>query len=200
MTFHCDAVQGVGLIPLPKADAMTMAAHKFYGPKGIAALIVRDHVELAAQILGGGQEFGLRAGTEYTAGIVGMSTALQLAQQRLPNESKRLQQLRDALVEGIAEFADIQLQGHPEQRLPNFANIQFIGKQAENILMQLDMKGICASSGAACASGSVKSSHVLEAMGRTKAESKQSIRFSLGKNTSEEDIQTILQHLRVLLT
>lgn len=197
--FHCDAVQGVGLIPLPQADILTIAAHKFYGPKGIAALIVKDHIQLAPQILGGGQEFGLRAGTEYTAGIVGMATALQLVSAEISTKAKAIQKLRDDFVTDVLALGDTKLNGHPEKRLPNFANIQFTQQSAENILIQLDMHGICASSGAACASGSVEASHVLQAMGQTEKESKQNIRFSLGKDTTKEELVEVVDVLKTVV-
>lgn len=197
--FHCDAVQGVGLIPLPKADILTIAAHKFYGPKGIGALIVRDHIQLSAQIMGGGQEFGLRAGTEYTAGIVGMSKALEMVLQNLPVKVQQIGAVRDAFVSDVLAFGNTKLNGHPEQRLPNFANIQFVGHSAENLLITLDMNGICASSGAACASGAVEASHVLQAMGQTAKESKQNIRFSLGKDTTKQELEKTVNVLKTCI-
>lgn len=197
--FHCDAVQGIGLIPLPQADILTIAAHKFYGPKGVGALLVRDHIQLEPLILGGGQEFGMRAGTEYTAGIVGMSAALEFAIQDVPNTPHKIQKLRDAFEKQVLALGDIRVNGHLELRLPNFSNMQFIGKNAESLLVQLDMHGICASSGAACASGAIEKSHVLQAMGQADKDSKQNIRFSLGKDTTEEDIANTVVCLRNIL-
>lgn len=199
--FHCDAVQGVGLLPLPSPvpDLMTIVAHKFYGPKGIGVLVVREHVQLCAQVLGGGQEFGLRAGTENTAGIVGMATALELAEKERKKSAEDIQTLRDVLVTGILTMKGTSLNGHPEHRLPNFANIRFEGMSAENILMKLDMAGICVSSGAACVTGAIEASHVLAAMGRSALEAKENIRFSLGKGTSEKDIEVVLRTLQTAM-
>lgn len=192
--FHCDAVQGVGLlkIPSPTPDLMTIAGHKFYGPKGVGVLVVRNDVQLCSQVMGGGQEFGLRAGTENTASIVGMAKALELVQETREETAKHVLKLRDILVEGILSLEGTSLNGHPEKRLPNFANIRFEGKSAENILITLDMAGICVSSGAACVTGSVETSHVLTAMGRSAAEAKENIRFSLGKGTTEGEISKVL--------
>ncbi|PIQ76623.1 cysteine desulfurase NifS [Candidatus Peregrinibacteria bacterium CG10_big_fil_rev_8_21_14_0_10_49_24] len=196
--FHCDAVQGVGLLPLPSPvpDLMTIAAHKFYGPKGIGVLVVREHIELCPQVMGGGQEFGLRAGTENTAGIVGMAAALELCEDKRQETTPYIRNLRDILVSGILSMEGTSLNGHPEHRLPNFANIRFEGLSAENILMKLDMAGICVSSGAACVTGAIEASHVLTAMGRSATEAKENIRFSLGKSTTEKEIETVLQAIQ----
>lgn len=194
--FHCDAVQGVGLIPLPQADIITIAAHKFYGPKGIAMLIMRDHLHPAAQILGGGQEFGLRAGTEYTAGIVGLSKALELSLNNLPTAAAAIRQLRDDFVAEVLQLEGTSLNGHPELRLPGFANIRFAGHSAENMVINLDMQGICVSSGAACAGGAVESSHVLKAMGQSQSAARENVRFSLGKDTTQAELETVVECIK----
>jgi len=197
--FHCDAVQGVGLLPLPSPlpDLMTIAAHKFYGPKGMAALIVKETVKVSPQIMGGGQEFGLRAGTENAPGIVGMAKALTLALEDVQGTAKNIQALRNLLVDGICtEITGTSLNGHPEYRLPNFANIRFAGRSAEMLVIQLDMEGICVSSGAACVTGASKPSHVLEAMGRSASEALENLRFSLGKDTTREEVETTIETLK----
>ena len=200
--FHCDAVQGIGLLPLPSPipDLMTIAAHKFYGPKGIAALIVKDGVELTAQVMGGGQEFDLRAGTENTPGIVGMAKALELSLDDTDGTAQKIQKLRDYLVEEILNnIDDTSLNGDPEHRLPNFANIRFAGRSAETLVIKMDMEGICVSSGAACVTGTSKPSHVLEAMGRSAEEALENLRFSLGKGTTKEEVETTVDVLKEII-
>ena len=197
--FHCDAVQGIGLLPVlsPVPDMMTIAAHKFYGPKGIGALIVREAVHIMPQVMGGGQEFGMRAGTENTPGTVGMAKALELALHDREETTNRIRPLRDHLVASILRsIKDTSLNGHPEHRLPNFANIRFAGRSAENIVIKMDMEGICISSGAACLTGASRPSHVLEAMGRSADEALQNIRLSLGKDTTREEIDTAIAALQ----
>ena len=199
VSFHCDAVQGIGLMPLlsPVPDMMTIAAHKFYGPKGIAALIVRDGTSITAQVMGGGQEFGLRAGTENTPGIVGMAKALELVLEDAGSSAKKICKLRDSLVDEIlSSIENTSLNGHPNHRLSNFANIRFAGKSAENIVIQMDLEGICVSSGAACITGTSKPSHVLEAMGRSANEALENIRISLGNDTTQEEIDTTIAVLK----
>ena len=200
--FHCDGVQGIGLIPLlsPVPDLMTIAAHKFYGPKGIAALIVRDNVKLTPQVMGGGQEFGLRAGTENAPCIVGMAKALELVMEDVEGTAKKIGTLRDLLVDEVLKtIENTSLNGDPVHRLPNFANIRFTGRNAENIVIKMDMEGICISSGAACVTGTSRPSHVLEAMGRSADEALENIRFSLGKGTTKEEIETTVKTLQTVL-
>src|ERR671924_1328808 len=198
--FHTDAVQAVGKIPFDvtamKADLVSMSAHKMYGPKGVGALYVRrrnPRVLLAEQISGGGHERGVRSGTLNVPGIVGLGKACELAQQLWPEESLRLRALRQRLYEGLRErLEDIYLNGHSEQRLPGNLNMSFAYVQGESLLMSL--KDIVAlSSGSACSSGSTEPSYVLRAIGVDDTLASASIRFGLGRRTTEEEIDTVIQ-------
>jgi cysteine desulfurase len=195
--FHTDAVQSVGLLPFrPRdipADLVSMSAHKLYGPKGVGALYVRTGVRLAAQITGGDQEFNRRAGTENVPGIVGLGRALELVHRDAGTEPDRLQALRDRLIEGIrTRVDDAWLTGHPTERLPNNASFIFRGIEGEPLLLNLDMRGICASSGSACASGSVEPSHVLLAMGYTHEEAHGALRLTLGRENTDAEVDAVL--------
>ena len=190
---HTDAVQSVGALEIDfgalGADLISLAAHKFYGPKGVGALIVRRGVRLRPLIHGGGQERGRRAGTENVAGIVGMARALELARSDVPREASRLSALRDRLIRSLfAAVPDVVLNGHPTRRLPNNANLAFDGVEGETILLNLDLAGVCASAGSACTAGSLEPSHVLRALGRPRELSGGSIRLSLGRSTTEQEI------------
>ena len=197
VTFHTDAVQPIGQLPLPTLpDLTTIAAHKFYGPKGIGALIVRDHVEIAAQILGGGQEFNLRAGTENLPAIVGMALALEIAMEKQKEETLRLCTLRDYFIEELEKLPSVTLNGPRTARLPNNVNARFKGHSGETLVIQLDLHGIAAATGSACASGSSGPSHVLEAMGREAGAASENIRFSLGASTTKKDLDTTIQVLK----
>jgi len=196
--FHTDAVQPVGQLPLPLVpDLMTIAAHKFYGPKGIGALIVRDSIELTPQILGGGQEFGLRAGSENVPAVAGMAKALELALAEQPEEFTRLTALRDGFIVELEKLRGVTLNGpRGHKRLPNNVNIRIAGHRGETVVMQLDMAGICVSTGAACVTGSSEPSHVLQAMGRNEAEANENVRMTLGKRTTEEELRKTVETLR----
>lgn len=201
ITFHTDAVQPIGQVAIPVLpDMTTIAAHKFYGPKGIGALIVRDHIELAAQILGGGQEFGLRAGSENLPAIVGMAKALELSIAKQPEEEKRLTELRDYFIAELESIPGVSLNGPRLNRLPNNANIRFAGRSGETLVIQLDLAGIAAATGSACASGSSGPSHVLEAMGRDSASASENIRFSLGASTTKEELDITVKTLKTILS
>jgi len=201
ITFHTDAVQPIGQLAIPVLpDMTTIAAHKFYGPKGIGALIVRDHVELCPQILGGGQEFNLRAGSENLPAIVGMAKALEISLEKQPAEEKRLITLRDDFIAQLEALPGVTLNGPRTARLPNNANIRFEGRSGETIVIQLDLKGIAAATGSACASGSSGPSHVLEAMGRSDKAASENIRFSLGASTTKEDIDTTVAVITEILS
>ena len=194
---HTDAVQAAGSLSLDvrtlNVDLLSIAAHKFYGPKGVGALYVRRGVPLLNQITGGGQERRRRAGTENVAGIVGMAYALQLAEEQRPLYVQHCAALRDQLISGILDRVDgAQLNGHPTQRLPNNANIIFDGLEGESVLLLLDQQGIAASSGSACTSGSLEASHVLLALGLPDERAIGSLRFSVGRSTTEADIATVL--------
>ena len=191
--FHTDAVQVVGHLPLDLAtlpvDLLTMSAHKMYGPKGVGALFVRRGVRIDPLVHGGGQERGLRSGTENVAGIVGFGAAARLARERLAaGEHLKEAELRDHLLEGLLEVDDVLLTGHRTDRLPFHASVcvQFI--EGEALLLRLDAAGIGASSGSACTSGSLDPSHVLLALGLDHATAHGSLRLSLGKDTSREDV------------
>ncbi|GBC99950.1 Cysteine desulfurase IscS [bacterium HR17] len=197
---HTDAVQTVGHIPVDVSalgvDLLSFSAHKFYGPKGVGALFVRQGVRLVPQLTGGGQERNRRSGTENVAGIVGMARALELAVAEMPDELPRLQALRDELIAGVLErIPDSRLNGHPTQRLPHNANFSFRGVEGEALLLQLDLHGIAASSGSACSSGSLEPSHVLLALGLSHEWAIGSLRLTLGRFTTREQIQRVLSVL-----
>jgi cysteine desulfurase len=197
--FHVDAVQAGGALPIDVAalnvDLLSLSAHKFYGPKGMGILYVRQGMRILPQLQGGSQERGRRAGTENVAGIVGTATALRLAQEEMPQVTPRIKALRDRLIEGILTIPRSRLTGHPEQRLPNNASFCFEGVEGESILLSLDLHGIAASTGSACTSGSVDPSHVLIAMGLSPEWSHGSLRLTLGKANTEADVEAVLSTL-----
>jgi len=199
--FHTDAVQAAGHIPIDvkklPIDLMTMAAHKMYGPKGVGALYIKKGVKIVPLIHGGGQERGLRSGTENTAGIVGFGKAAALASDRLAkDEPEKERNLRDRLIDGILEkIEDAMLTGHRTERLPFHASFCFRYIEGESLLLRLDALGIGASSGSACTSGSLEPSHVLLAIGLPHEIAHGSLRLTLGKDTSEEDIDYVLENL-----
>ncbi|MFQ5808370.1 MAG: cysteine desulfurase NifS [Armatimonadota bacterium] len=197
---HTDAVQAVGHIPVDVdelgIDMLSMSAHKTYGPKGVGALYIRGGTRMHAIMHGGEQEHRRRAGTENVAGIVGMGKACELAGELMPTGAERIAALRDRLVGGIREaIGDAVYCGHPEERLPNNAHFCFPGANGEALLIRLDGKGIHASSGSACSSASLEPSHVLAAMGLELELAYTSVRFSLGRQTTEEDIDYVLAEL-----
>ncbi len=197
--FHTDAVQAVGHIPVDvedmNIDMLSMAAHKFYGPKGIGALYVRKGIRLDNLIHGGGQERNKRAGTENIPGIIGMAKALELAVENMEEENKKLVMLRDKLIDGLLErVPHSRLNGPREDnRLPGNANITFEFIEGESILLMLDAKGIAASSGSACTSGSLDPSHVLLAIGLPHEIAHGSLRLSLGEKSTEEEVDYVLE-------
>lgn len=199
--FHTDAVQTAGHIPLNVnelgVDLLSMSAHKLYGPKGVGALYVRKGTRMVSFLHGGGQENGRRASTENVPGIVGFGVAAELALRDVKNgESKKLFPLRDKLIRGILEkIPDSLLNGHPTQRLPNNVNVSIKYVEGESMLLNLDMLGIAASSGSACTSGSLDPSHVLLAIGLPHEIAHGSLRFTLGKYTTEAEIDYVLEHL-----
>lgn len=197
--FHVDAVQAGGSLPIDvrelNADLLSLSAHKFYGPKGVGILYARQGMRLLPQLQGGSQERGKRAGTENVAGIVGAATALRLAYEDLPQVMPRIIALRDRLIAGIVTIPGSQLTGHPTERLPNNASFVFEGLEGESILLNLDLLGIAASTGSACTSGSVDPSHVLLAMHLPVELAHGSLRLTLGKDNTDEDVDTILTAL-----
>lgn len=197
--FHVDAVQAGGALPIDVAalnvDLLSLSAHKFYGPKGVGILYTRQGMRILPQLQGGSQERGRRAGTENVAGIVGAATALRLAYEELLQEAPRLTALRDRLIEGILAIPASRLTGHPVDRLPNNASFCFEGVEGESILLNLDLLGIAASSGSACTSGSVDPSHVLIAMGLAPEWVHGSLRLTLGRENTADDVEAIISVL-----
>ncbi len=198
--FHTDAVQTVGHIPVEVnklgVDLLAMSAHKLYGPKGMGALYIRKGTKLVSFIHGGEQERRRRAGTENVPGIIGFGKAAEIAQQEIAGEAERLTYLRDRLINGLLERIDhTRLNGHPVNRLPNNVNISVDYVEGESMLLNLDLEGICASTGSACNSSSLEPSHVLLAMGLSHEQAHGSLRFSLGKWTTEEEIVRVLDAL-----
>jgi len=197
---HTDAVQAGGLLDLDvtalNVDMLTLSAHKFYGPKGVGILYVRQGTRIQPQILGGSQERNRRAGTENVPGVVGAAYALELARAEHEQETARLITLRDQLITGILEaIPDAKLTGHPTQRLSNSASFAFDGVEGESLLLNLDLLGIAASSGSACTTGSVDPSHVLLALGMTAGEARGHLRLTLGHSNTEADVAFVLQQL-----
>ncbi len=200
ITFHSDAVQAVGKIPIDvktlKVDLLTLSGHKLYGPKGTGALFVRRGVRLVPLLHGGHQERNRRGGTENVAGLVGLGKACELAGTHMDESVAHMKALRDRLERGLMEkIPDIKVNGDPEKRLPNTANISFEYVEGESLLLNLDMLGIAASSGSACTSGSLEASHVLLAMSLSHEMSHGSVRFSLGRHNTEEEIDYIIEKM-----
>ncbi len=193
--FHSDAVQSFGKEPLDTRlfDAMTLAAHKFYGPKGAGLLYLRAGTTIEAVQLGGTQEGQRRPGTENPAAIVGMAVAARLALERMPADSPGIARLRDRLESGLLErCAGVSINGARAARLSNTVNVTFPSSDAESLLMALDLEGVCASSGSACMVGSMQPSHVLEAMGLPSARAASSLRFSLERAITPEAVEAAI--------
>lgn len=191
--FHTDAVQGAGQLPLDvqalDVDMLSLSAHKFYGPKGVGALYVRDGIELVPSQSGGSHENGRRAGTHNTPLIVGMAKALEIAYQEYEARVAHYRLIRDTLIEGVlSRVPNAQLSGHPEQRLPGHASFVFEGIDSNLLLMHLDTRGIAASGGSACKTGNPEPSAVLMAMGYTAKEAVGGLRLTVGQQTTMEDI------------
>ena len=175
---------------------MSLSAHKFYGPKGVGVLYARRGIPLLTTQTGGGHERNRRAGTENVAYIVGLATALRLAYEEVEETNTRIAGLRDRLIAGVLErVPNSQLSGHPSQRLPNNASFLFSYIEGESILLNLDLAGVAASSGSACTSGSLDPSHVLTAMGFAHEVAHGSLRLSLGKENTQQDIDYVLEIL-----
>jgi len=197
---HTDAVQTVGHIPVNvdklRVDLLAISGHKFYGPKGIGALYVRKGTRLASLMQGGEQEKGRRAGTENVPAIVGLGKAVELARQEMGKEAEQLTHLRDKLIKGLEERIDhIRLNGHPTRRLPNNVNVSVDFVEGESVLLNLDLEGICASTGSACSSESLEASHVLLALGIPPEQAHCSLRFTLGRENTEADVERVLEVL-----
>ena len=194
---HTDAVQAAGHLPIDvktqNIDLLALSAHKFNGPKGIGALYAAKSQPLVSLIEGGAQERSKRAGTENVAAAVGMAAALEEACQNMPAETDRLRKLQKRLIEGLAQIPHSALNGDCQNRLPGNVNFCFEGIEGESLLLLLDDKGICASSGSACTSGSLEPSHVLLAIGRPHEVAHGSLRLSLGRDNTEKEVDYILQ-------
>lgn len=197
--FHTDAVQAVGHVVIDvkemNIDALSMAGHKFYGPKGVGAMYLRKGIKIENLIHGGGQEKGKRASTENVPGIVGLGKAVELAVEELETESNRLRALRDRLLNGLVErVPHVKINGPiGENRMPGNVNLSFIGIEGETLLLDLNDEGIFASTGSACASGSLDPSHVLLSIGLSHGVAHGSLRLSLGAGTTEEEVEYALE-------
>lgn len=197
--FHVDAVAAAGKIPTAvseKIDLMSISSNDMYGPKGTGALYIKKGTKMQPIIHGGGQERGLRSGSENVASIVGMGKSAELAKAEMESEAGHISALRDKLVTGILEgITDTYLNGHPKKRLPNNANVRFSFIEGESIILSLDMEGISTSSSSACTSKTLEPSHVLIAMGISHADSQGALLLTLGKNNTKEDVDYLLETL-----
>ena len=200
VVFHTDAVQAVGHLPIDVAadniDMLSLSGHKFHGPRGVGALYVRKGLPLRPLIEGGAQERGKRAGTENLPAIAGMAAALEEACAQMESNNAKLRVLRDRLIEGLSEIPHSVLNGDRRKRLPGNVNFCFEGIEGESLLLLLDDKGISASSGSACTSGSLDPSHVLLAIGRPHEVAHGSLRLSLGEENTPEEIETIIKETK----
>ena len=197
---HTDAVQALGRVPLDVrtlgVDLLTLASHKFYGPKGVGMLYVRSGTPLAAIVVGGGQEAGLRAGTENVAGIVGFAKALELAVTELEPEAARLRELRDRFEAGVlGTIPGARVNAADAARLPNVSSLAFSGLDAQALLVRLDLEGVAVSLGSACAAGSSEPSHVLAALGGPEWIRRATVRFSFGRLTGRQEVNDLLAML-----
>ena len=202
--FHTDCVQAIGNVKIDvdemNIDLLSMSAHKFYGPKGVGALYIRDGVEIERIQDGGHQEKGKRAGTENVAGIVGLGKAIELSYKKIEDYNKKLTYLREYYFKQIEEkIPNIKINGSRYQRLPGNANISFENVSGEELLLKLDERGICASTGSACSSGSSKPSHVLLAIGLEKEMSHGSLRITIGEENTKDDIDFLVEQLEDII-
>ena len=201
--FHTDAVQAVGHIPIDvkkqNIDMLSLSAHKFNGPKGTGALFIRKGIRIGTFMEGGAQESRRRAGTENTAGIIGMGKAIEIACTDIENKVKKLSEKRDKLISELLEITHSRLNGHPKNRLPGNVNISFEGIEGESLLLFLNMAGICASSGSACTSGSLDPSHVLLAIGLPHEIAHGSLRLSLSEENTDAEIEFVVQEVNKIV-
>jgi len=202
--FHTDATQSVGIVPIDvdalHVDLLSMSAHKRYGPKGIGALYIRAGVRIEPFLHGGSQERGRRGGTENVPGIAGFGEAARIATERMTGDAARIAALRDRLAAGLGVMDGAMLNGHPSARLPGIVNVSFAEADSESLLLALDLDGIAASSGSACTSGSLEPSHVIAALGIPETYAMGTLRFSLGRWTTAEEIDTVLMVLPTILS
>ncbi|MFO7995838.1 MAG: cysteine desulfurase NifS [Dehalococcoidia bacterium] len=197
---HSDAVQAVGHIPVNldelNVDLLSISAHKLYGPKGIGALYARKGTRLVSLLHGGEQEKRHRAGTENVPAIVGFGKAVEIARQEMDKEAEQLTHLRDKLIKGLMDKIDhARLNGHPTRRLPNNVNMSFDFVEGESMVLNLDLEGVCASTGSACSSASLEPSHVLVALGLPPEQAHCSLRLTLGRGNTEADVERVLETL-----
>ncbi len=200
---HTDATQSAGILPLDvgvlRADMLSLSAHKRYGPKGAGALYLRTGVRIDPLVHGGSQERGVRGGTENTPGIVGLGEAARIAMEGMEEEALRTARLRDRLWAGLESAGGVHLNGHPTDRLPGIVSVSFEGIDSESLLLALDLEGVAASSGSACTAGTVEPSHVIAAIGVEARLAGGTLRFSLGRWTTEDEIDRVLGLLPPLL-
>jgi len=193
--FHTDAVQAIGKVPIDvnklNIDLLSISSHKIYGPKGAGALYIRNGVRLQTLAHGGGHEKGLRSSTHNTPGIVGLGKACELCKMRINEDVAHLKKLRDALIKNILEIEECYLNGHPEKRLANNAHFRFIAIEGESLNLMLDDKGIAASTGSACSSKKLQASHVLLAIGLDPEEAHGSLRITLGRMSTKDDVEYV---------
>ncbi|WP_202318898.1 cysteine desulfurase family protein [Archaeoglobus neptunius] len=194
---HVDATASVGKIDVSKlnAELITISSNDIYGPKGVGALFIAENVRIQPLILGGGQEKGLRSGTENVPAIVGFGKAAEITSKEWKDDSERIKKLRDRIIENALKIEDSYLNGHPERRLPNNVNIRFSYIEGESIVLSLDMNGIQASTGSACSSKTLQPSHVLMACGLKHEEAHGSLLLTLGKYNTDEDVDKLLEVL-----
>lgn len=202
--FHTDSVQAIGNIKINvkkmNIDLLSMSAHKFYGPKGVGAIYIKEGTNINRVQDGGHQEKGLRSGTENVPGIVGLAEALKLAEDTMEENNKKILQLRDYFIERLKQInSKIVINGDMENRLPGNINVTFPNCDGQDLLFKLDEKGICASAGSACSTGDSNPSHVLTAIGLTAKEAEGTLRFSLGKENTKEEIDYVINVLLQLL-
>lgn len=199
VVFHTDAVQAIGKIPIDVdklgIDLLSISSHKIYGPKGVGALYIRNGVKIQPIVHGGGHEQGLRSSTYNTPGIVGLGKACELARSRMEKDIEHLRNLRDSLVEDVLGIDESYLNGHPEKRLVNNAHFRFIAIEGESLILKLDEKGIAASTGSACSSKKLEASHVLTAIGLDPAEAHGSLRLSLGRENTMDEVSYVVKVL-----
>jgi cysteine desulfurase len=197
VAFHTDAVQAYGKTPLDlkNTNMLSASAHKIYGPKGVGMLFVRNGVKLDPLISGGGHERGLRSGTENVPGVVGFAAATELMKKEMPKETPRQAKLRDMLVKETLKIPETRLNGHPTKRLPNNANFSFAYIEGESLILRLDGAGIMASTGSACSSPKLEPSHVLLAIGLPHALAHGSLRLTIGRQTTKEEIDYTIETL-----
>ena len=192
--FHTDAVQSFGKAPLDVQamgiDILSLSSHKIYGPKGVGAIYIRKGIEIQPRVYGGHQERGIRSGTENLPGIIGLGKAASICRDEMDSEAQRLSQLRDGMYTRFSEeMSDVSLNGHPTKRLPGNLNLSFHGVEGEALLVALDLEGIAVSSGSACSSGSTQPSHVLTAIGLPPEEAQATLRITLGRSNTDNDVE-----------